>query len=356
MTESIPLPTALDALTAPWLTEALSVRSPGTSVRSVEIESVIWGTASKVFLRLEYDNRPDGGPPEALCLKGGFDDTMRAVAGIGYQVEARFYRDVATLLGDSAPRHWFAAEDPEANQGLVLTDDLRTVGATFGGPHVPYDVDQVAAGLATLARVHGATWDRRDVGSLGWLTVGSMLFRPVVDSFLTRSHWDAYLELPQTGAFDAALRDHDRVERAVHLLWADDDAQVLSISHGDPHVGNTYALADRVPRFLDWQTTCLAPWSDDVAYFLVGALEIDDRRKHEEDLLRHYLDALTAAGGDAPSFSTAFDAYRRHHLHGLMFALCPPEMQPAEVCRLMGDRYATAAIDHRTLDLVLGGR
>jgi hypothetical protein len=348
------LPTSLDGITAEWLTDALSLGSPGTAARSVEVESVIWGTATKVFLRVEYDEQPADGPPAALCLKGGFDDTMRSIAGIGYQVEARFYRDVAGLLGNSVPRHWFAAEDAAGNQGLVLVDDLRAVGATFGGPQVHYDVDQVAQGLTTLANVHGATWNRRGVGSLDWLTVGSMLFRPVVDSFLTPAHWDAYMDLPQTAAFDAALRDRDRVERAVHELWAADDAEVLSVSHGDPHVGNTYVLDDRVPRFLDWQTTCLAPWSDDVAYFLVGALDVEDRRKHEEDLLRHYLDALAAAGGEAPSYSAAWDAYRRHHLHGLMFALCPPEMQPAEVCRVMGDRYAAAAIDHGTLDAVTG--
>lgn len=236
-----------------------------------------------------------------MCLKRGFDDdSMRSIAGIGYQVEARFYRDIAGLLGDAVPRCWFVAEDPAGNQGLVIVDDLREAGVTFGGPSVHFDVDQVAHGLATLASVHGRTWQRRGVGSLDWLTVGPMLFRSVVESFLAPAHWAAYQELPQTGAFDEVLRDRDRVDRAVHLLWAADDADELSISHGDPHVGNTYVPADRVPRFLDWQTTCLAPWSDDVAYFLVGTLEVEDRRKHEEDLLRHYLDALSSAGGEAP--------------------------------------------------------
>ncbi|WP_397517984.1 hypothetical protein [Rhodococcus oxybenzonivorans] len=102
-------------------------------------------------------------------------------------------------------------------------------------------------------------------------------------------------------------------------------------------------------RFLDWQTTSLAPWTDDVAYFIGGVLEVDDRRSHEVELLRHYLAALSASGASAPTFDEAWLAYRRHHLHGLMFALCPPEMQTAEVCALMGDRYGTAAIDHETL-------
>ena len=94
---------------------------------------------------------------------------------------------------------------------------------------------------------------------------------------------------------------------------------------------------------------CLGPWADDVTYFLVGALDIAARRTHERDLLKHYLDALAAGGAPAPDQETALAAYRRHHLHGLSFAVCPPEKQGEEVCRLMGERYAAAVADHDTL-------
>jgi len=348
----VSLPTRLAEVDEAWLTEALSQRSPGTKVSSVEVDGAIWGTATKAFLRVVYADRPEGGPGERLCLKGGFNDDMRAVAGLGYRIEALFYRDIAPAFGTSVPRCWYAAEDATANQGLVIIDDLREVGATFGSPAAHFGVDQVAGALETLAGWHGRSWNRQGVASLDWLSVGSQLFRPVVDSFLSAPHWEEYMTRPQTAAFDDGLRDRDRVARAVHRLWDLDDADVLSVSHGDPHVGNTYVLADGDMRFLDWQTVCLAPWVDDVAYFLVGALDVEDRRAHEVGLLRSYLQALATTGAPAPSFDDAWAAYRRHHLHGLMFALCPPEMQPAEVCALMGGRYAAAAIDHGTLAAV----
>lgn len=343
------LPTGLQELTPAWLTMALSQRCEGVEVRDVEIIDPIWGTATKVFLRVNYARRGSREPPEALCVKGGFNDEMRAVAGLGYRVEARFYRDIAPAFGDSVPRCWYAQEHEPGNQGLVIIDDLRAAGASFGRPQDTYSVDQVAGALETLAVWHGESWDRNGIGALEWLTVGSQLFRPVVQGFLSPEHWDEYMTREQTRSFDEELRDRERVAAAVERLWERDDAGVLSISHGDPHTGNTYLLEDGVLRFLDWQTTCLAPWADDVAYFLVGVLGVEERRASEQDLLGHYLQALAAAGAPAPGFDDAWLAYRQHHLHGLMFALCPPEMQPPEVCTLMGDRYATAAIDHQTL-------
>jgi hypothetical protein len=344
------LPTELESLTAEWLTEALSQRTPGTVVEAVEVESVIWGTATKVFLRAHYGSRPDDGPPEALCLKGGFHDELRAIAWLGYCNEARFYRDIQAAFAEAVPFCWYAEENESAQQGLVITDDLRAVGAVFGTPHESQPVDRVAATLELLAGWHGRSWARSGVGGLDWLTVGSNLFRPVVNGFLTPEHWAEYMTRRQTAAFDESLRDRDRVEAAVHRLWEADDADILSISHGDPHVGNTYVIGEGPMRFLDWQTVCLAPWSDDVAYFLVGALDVEQRRAHDRDLLDHYLGALAATGADTPTRDEAWDTYRRHHLHGLMFALCPPEMQPADVCAAMGDRYAAAAIDHETLN------
>ncbi|WP_448503821.1 oxidoreductase family protein [Mycolicibacterium thermoresistibile] len=109
-------------------------------------------------------------------------------------------------------------------------------------------------------------------------------------------------------------------------------------------------------RFLDWQTVCLAPWADDVAYFLVGILDVERRRSHEVELLRHYLEVLSAGVPHVPTFEDAWRAYREHHLHGLMFALCPADMQPPDVCTPMGQRYGAAALDPGTLALLTNGR
>jgi hypothetical protein len=352
------LPRTLDDLTPQWLTTALSSRAPGTVVDSVAIESVIWGTATKVFLKVTYADRGDDGPGEALCVKGGFQEELRDVAGVGYRLEAAFYRDIAAHLGVPLPACWFAAVDESANQGLFVTDDLRAHHAEFGRGGMHYRVDEVAAGLELQAIWHARTWDRSGPAAAPWLSVGSPFFRHAMSSmFHLRQHWDALLQLPQTDSLPDELRDRERVVAAMHRQWEIDDHCVPCLSHGDAHIGNTYRIPGQVaPRFLDWQVLSLGPWSIDVAYFMVGSLTIADRQRHEEELLAHYLDVLGGHGAPAPTFDEAMSALRRHHLHGVMWAFCPPQMQDPDGCAEMGRRHVQAAVDHETLAVLETGR
>ena len=50
----------------------------------------------------------------------------------------------------------------------------------------------------------------------------------------------------------------------------------------------------------------------DVSYFLNMAMSIDDRRHHDRDLLRTYLDRRAAAGGSEITFDDAWHAHRVH--------------------------------------------
>jgi aminoglycoside phosphotransferase (APT) family kinase protein len=152
------------------------------------------------------------------------------------------------------------------------------------------------------------------------------------------------LAQPKADLVPAALRDRERFHCGLLRRWELDDRSVLAVSHGDAHIGNIYVTEAGRLGFLDWQTVCLAPWSDDVAYFLVGALTVTDRRQHERDLLAHYLKALGARGAPAADFETAWAEYRTRHLHGLIWLLVGEEMQPDEYSAVVAERYAIAAL------------
>jgi hypothetical protein len=51
----------------------------------------------------------------------------------------------------------------------------------------------------------------------------------------------------------------------------------------------------------------------DVSYFLTMGMSVDDRRAHERDLLRHYLEVRRASGAVEISFD---DAWLAHRVHG----------------------------------------
>ena len=62
---------------------------------------------------------------------------------------------------------------------------------------------------------------------------------------------------------------------------------------------------------VDWQTLGLGPAMRDAAYFIGGALPVEERRAHEESLLRAYHDELLAQGVAGFSWEQCWEEYRR---------------------------------------------
>jgi hypothetical protein len=345
------LPRTVDEITPGWLTAALNERFPGTIVARADTVEVIWGTATKVRLRLSYsEGRGLGGLPERVCVKGGFDERLSGFAvETAYQLEATFFGEVAPTLEIPLPRCWYAGFDPDTHQGVLILDDLAAEGCTFGDPVEPWPVDRVAAALEVQAAWHRQTWECAD-GVLGRLGVGALVVRGAAGVLLGDDHWQQHFADADAPRLPAPLQDAERLRRGFEALWRRDDQGPLALAHGDAHIGNTYIDAAGQPAFLDWQCMCRAPSLYDVAYFLAGALDTEERRKHEEGLLRHYLDVLQSDGGPELPFDGAWQDYRRYVLHGFLWAVTPAVMQPMARVRAMAERYATAIIDHQALE------
>lgn len=335
------LPLSVDDITPGWLTRALRAGGdPDVTVRELAVTGVVWGTATKVLLRVDY---AAGGTrhPERICVKGGFVPELRAIMAQGYRTEARFYREIAPQLDRGLPRCWFAGEDGE--QGIVILDDLAAQGARFRDAREPLTVDQAAAALDVLA-----SWHRRRDIAVPWRTAAPHL-RAMVGGLLTPAHWDTYIGQATGGPVLDVLDDRERVGRAFGALWATEDAGPQALTHGDANLTNVYLDAAGSPRFLDWQFAGLGDAYHDVALFLIGALSVADRRAHEQPLLRAY---LAARGDTAETFNEAWTAYRRHPLHGAVYALTPEEMQPSAIRAALADRFAQAALDLDTYRLL----
>ena len=78
--------------------------------------------------------------------------------------------------------------------------------------------------------------------------------------------------------------------------------------HGDPHLGNLFDDHGRT-GFLDWGIVNVSSPMRDVSYFITMAMGIEDRRAHEEELLRHYLDVHNSLASVPIAFD---DAWRMH--------------------------------------------
>lgn len=325
--------------TAEWFSTALE-----TAVEASEIDHIIWGTGTKVLMRLTYAEPTD--LPTAVCVKGGFDEKL---AGYGleaaYLTEQNFFAQVAPTLTAAIPRCLYA------HDGIVVLEDLRAAGASFGDPLKPWSADRVAAGLEAQAQWHRQTWGVTD-GAVGRLGVGSGSVRAAAAVLLGPEHWAATFGGPTAPTIPAEIDDRERILAAFGKLWERDEEGPISLAHGDAHIGNTYIDATGRPGFLDWQGVCRAPSMYDVAYFIGGAMEPETRRASERDLVAHYLAALATGGGPTIDADDGWRDYRRYTLHGFLWVVTPAVMQPIEKVRAMGERHATAIADHDSLALL----
>jgi hypothetical protein len=93
----------------------------------------------------------------------------------------------------------------------------------------------------------------------------------------------------------------------------------------------------------------------DVSYLICTALSIGDRRVHDQDLLRYYLDRLRAEGvEDPPSFTEAWTEFRRALVWAVYIGwLTTPVVNYGwEINVLNHLRLTTAFEDYETAQLV----
>lgn len=348
------IPTYIDEVDAAWLERALVENHPGTQVSSAEPSGGRPGAASKLFFTMAYDEVGVGhGLPPSLVVKGGFtprdpDEFTRAWTAMTQGLnlaEARFYRDFATQVDLEIPRCYFADLDEDAGRSVVVLEDLRLAGATFGAFDEPLTPDEAAGVLEQLAVLHSRWWADPFLD-------GGLLPDPLVEgagllhNFLTEQNWQDQLSRPRGAHVPAVLQDRQRVTDAVHAMWALQFEAPLCTLHGDPHIGNLYRRPGVGPGLLDWQVFCRGRWVTDVAYFLVGALDVETRRAHEQDLLRHYLTFLRGRGVDPGTWDEAWTGYRQRLFHGFLNFLTPADgIQSEAYNTVVGGRFATAILD-----------
>jgi Phosphotransferase enzyme family len=342
------VPDTLEELLAPaWLSAALDSRFPGIEVTAVEPGPVISRVSTNARFRIECA----GGLPEGLsghlCGKGYFTEIGRAFRQAG-EPEAYFYRDLAASTGMRTLRSVYADVDPETRHGVVVTEDVVAQGATFLDARSDYTPQQVAQSLEELAKLHAATWCDRRVTDATWLAPRFASYLEVRGVAEIRGNFEG----PIGAGVPDGVRDADALAGAYRTLAvAMPDATPWSVIHGDAHVGNVYVDGESRPSFVDWQLVQRGPWYLDVGYHIASALTVDDRRRTEQDLLRHYLDRLAAAGIEAPSWDDAWRGVRAGIVHGFYLWGITLQVDPA-VTTILLERLGTAAADHDALAAV----
>jgi len=343
-----PAPLDLDHVLHPaWLTAALSQRYPGVHITSVDRGPVISRVSTNARFRI-HGELPDGLTPD-LCVKGYFNEIGQQYAFLG-AIESAFYRDLAPTAGVRTLKAVYADVDPATQHGVVITEDVVAQGAQFLDALSDYSPNHVAQSLSQLAKLHASTWRRDELLDARWLdsrAAGYTMTRGVAE--ITSNFTTAI-----GAGVPAAVRDPQRVFDGFNSVIAQhSNAPEWCVIHGDAHLGNWMLDGQGRPSLLDWQLVMRGPWYLDVGYHLASALPIEQRRQHEGDLLRHYLNELTAGGVPPIDEQTAWAGARVGMLYGFYLWAITLKVDPAITTEL-NTRLGTAVADHNVLQEVLG--
>lgn len=309
------LPRYLSEVTPEWLTGLLANRYPGIEVRDWEIVETKNSHTTKLRVRLDLNEvGVAAGIPEQVCLKANWSGLR---TGLICEREARFYHLISEGLTCPVPTVHYADWDADGNgNGVVVMEDLAISEGVFGASDDHLGVDGVAAGLESLAQVHGAMWGDPRLDSFYWLA----------PSMGTENDTEQVIEYWRYIWFNLT----DPAYEAVLPTWVYDNPEIMnhaldelsaferalpgprSLVHGDAHQGNSFLRADGQRLWVDWQLVRKgSPWRD-VSYFMCSSLTVEERRAADRDLLEHYRSRLIATG--AVGVLSADQAWRQFGL------------------------------------------
>ncbi|KAK3345704.1 kinase-like domain-containing protein [Neurospora tetraspora] len=335
------LPAVPSDITPEWLGSKL-----GHKIKSIENTRAIWGTGSKLFYTIAYEDEMASNHerPKHVCIKGVFDPEMIAAQPWTVslaQREADFFSKVAPGLENMIfPKGWWGGTDDK--QGISIMDDLSKSGCTFPPEVASYPVGKVMNGVEQLAGLHAQYWGQSQADH-PWIWNN---YDPAM-KFLC-APWDEAVRLPGRPKLPAYLMDGKRFNEALDRYFAERNPRFRTLLHGDTHIGNVYFTADGRIGFLDWSAFHFGSCFHDIVYHMTAMLTVEDRRAHEFEILDHYLDTLHRLGG--PRFDRHNDPevmieYRRSFMTN---AICKERV--AMLC----ERTVAAYDDHKVLDVILG--
>jgi hypothetical protein len=354
MTQRIAIPRRYFDVTSTWMTSALQEGGLSTSIQSLKRGAPFGYKKNKFYVDVEY---ADGASTLArsFVVKGNFPDENDPSTGSAWAMasELRSLRDVAPLVAAPAmPRSHYIGVGDEAS--VIVMEDLRHGGAVFFDAFHTLDLAQAMAFMDAFARMHASSWNSPAFergGSMGPESFAGenrrVLTQAYFPTFFEPAKWRSYVELPRGRALPRAFQDLARAEEAWRALWRLLEQSATVVVHGDEHLGNLYVTADGTPGVIDWFAR---PdyWPVGIAYFMVCALDVIDRRNWERPLLSHYVTRLAAHGAkDVPSLEDAWFFYRCATFYPTITWLNNSAVwQPEAINTANAVRAATAAIDH----------
>jgi aminoglycoside/choline kinase family phosphotransferase len=275
------------------------------------------------------------------------DPSSRATAMAlrNYEIEVRFYQQLAPELPVRTPRVHYADIEVATASFVLLLEDLAP--SQPGDQLAGCSLDHAVVAVDELVKLHAPRWDDPSLDELEWLhrdPEASRMFMAGLLPNLWAGFRDRYEDRLGPDVHEAGDALFDALEQ-----YLDADTTPWTVTHGDYRLDNLL-FDDGSVAVVDWQTCAHGPALGDVAYFIGAGLLPDDRRAHEQDLVRRYHDGIVAAGVRNYDWDRCWYDYRRGTWGGLIMAIAASMLverteRGDEMFMVMAHRHARHVLD-----------
>lgn len=311
----------IEELDVDWFRRVLAGtgHSAATDLSEVALEPVSGGLMARMVRAVLSYARP-GSSPESLLVKFPTDDAGSlgvAHAMSMYELETRFYQDIAPLVPDMGlPRCYLAELSDDVKRFTLVLEDLSSEFQA-GDVLRPSNVDECARALRELATFQAPLWNSSRLSTLDWIadparTIGVFDALPAgLPPFLAR--FGGQLDPAHVTLFERVIPHAG--------AWVRSWKAPTVVQHGDFRSDNIMFSVDpgsQRAAVIDFQTVRLGPPGVDPAYYLGSALTTEDRRTAERDLIAEYHEHLLSWGVADFGFDACWDSYREGAMYGVL--------------------------------------
>ncbi len=300
-------------------------------------------------LQLTYAEECNG-PSTIIAKVPSLNTASRAASRLTrcYELETKFYSELQVRLDVRAPRCYYTSYNADEDDFLLLLEDLAP--AEQGDQLTGCTLNQAVVAVGELTRLHGPLWNSVVLNSMSWLgrqtsessNSTAAMFQHFYPGFIDRYSDRLEREVVELGARFVAKAD---------LYFAATPA-TTTVVHRDYRLDNLLFDASRgdiTVAVVDWQTVCQAPGVSDLSYFVGSGLSVDDRREHEEFLVREYQRGLQTYRIEM-NFDDLWNQYRLFAFSGFGMAIAASMLvkqtdRGDEMFIAMASRHGQQAID-----------
>ncbi|WP_420450283.1 aminoglycoside phosphotransferase family protein [Ilumatobacter sp.] len=290
------------------------------------------------------------GPEHVVAKFAALRDGALASARTGgtHERELRTYDELLAETDVAVPTVHASYFDPDTAHFLMVQDFVEIDGEVDQISGI--GVDRARVVIGNVARVHARWWGSERLAAFPWLPRLDGRNRITNLTAMARAGWEPLCEITDLDVDARRLGDglDQRVERVLRELAT----MPSTLLHCDLRTDNLLFEPDGTGvSIVDWQGAGIGPPAFDLAYFLSQCLTIDDRRRHEDDLLGAYRDDLAAAGVERTDDEVR-TGYGAAMLYGLVIACAIPlvsdrhEPRARRLAATMADRAIAGLRDH----------